>query len=251
MIYILCLTLVAAGVIAVLLLAILRYVRRLARTQIGAWALQASLTLQEQERQGREYLGSLLQMNSAELPPSGGWAASADFLIILAEQILMNKPSRVVEFGSGVSTLVALRCLEINGSGELISYDHDATFAKVSAGRAKRMGFDHQVKVANLTSVAGYKGRWYEIEPPSNIDILVVDGPPAAIHPETRGGAGSLFRQLSPNGVILLDDANRGGEMMVVEQWKRENPGMSFLHIDTTKGTTLGRCAPSAPTAQI
>lgn len=223
-----------------LLIANLRYVRRSARLQVDTSALQMSLTSQEQERQGREYLGNLLEIEPASLPPFGGWAASADFLIILAEHILMTKPAVVVEFGSGVSTLVALRCLQLNGTGKLRSFDHDPTFAKVTDGRAERLGFKHHVELADLRAVEGYQGKWYQTEISDPIDLMVVDGPPAAVHPCTRGGAGLLFRNIAPGGAILLDDASRAGELAIVQHWKRTNPDMSFSHIDTMKGTALG-----------
>lgn len=220
----------------VLLIAILRYVRRSAQMQ--GIALN-SATLQEQERQGREYLGNILEMDPASLPPLGGWAASADFLIILAEHIMTTRPKIVVEFGAGVSSLVILRCLQLNGVGELYSYDHDNVFAKITEERIRRVGLNHNIKVSDLKPANDYKGIWYLADVPDNIDLMVVDGPPAALHPEARGGAGSLFHKLNPGGTVLLDDANRPGEKAIVKSWKEKFSGMSFSHIGTSKGTVL------------
>ena len=47
---------------------------------------------------------------------------------------------------------------------------------------------------------------------PTDIDLLIVDGPPWAIHPYVRGAAASLFARIRPGGRVLLDDAARPGE---------------------------------------
>ena len=40
---------------------------------------------------------------------------------------------------------------------------------------------------------------------PTDIDLLIVDGPPWAIHPYVRGAAASLFPRIRPGGRVLLD----------------------------------------------
>lgn len=72
-----------------------------------------------------DYLYRLLKLERGWLPPTRGFAASPDMLVMLAEHILTHKPQHIVELGSGVSTLVIARCLQMNGSGHLISIDQD------------------------------------------------------------------------------------------------------------------------------
>lgn len=233
------LTFVAVCLSATTLLLILRYVRRTAQKQVVEANLRAALSLQEQERQGREYLGSLLQTDISKYPPFGGWSASADFLIIIAEHILTHKPRVVVEFGSGASTLVALRCLELNGVGVLKTFDHDKIFAEVTTARARRLNLRPDIVITSLLPTTGYQGEWYAATKVADIDLLIVDGPPSRIHPETRGGAGSWFENLNSAGIVLLDDASRDGERAIVAQWQREHPDMRFSYVDTTKGTVI------------
>jgi predicted O-methyltransferase YrrM len=194
-----------------------------------------------QQAEGRAYLARLLGLEFGDLPPFGGWAASADFLIILAEHILNEKPDTIVEFGSGVSTIVAARCLQINGRGRLTSYDHDASFAGITRARASRLGLEVDIHVVELGTNPGFDGKWYNVEnPPGRIDLMVVDGPPNTIHAQTRGGAGLVFSRLSAGGIILLDDAQRPGEKAIVERWKRDFPTMNFSYLGTEKGTVIG-----------
>lgn len=234
----------ALAVIAFLLLRIWRTVHWSYRTRMNVESLRNALSHSRQQEEARDYLLRLLQLERGDLPPMGGWAASADFLLILAEHILAHKPQTVVEFGSGVSTLVAARCLQLNGSGRLVSYDHDAVFAGITRQRATRLSLSHDVRpVAVMESTAyGYAGKWYAAEDcPDTVDLIVIDGPPMAFHPETRGAAGpAIFPRLSTQGAILLDDAARPGERAIVERWRKEFPDITFTFIATDKGTVIG-----------
>lgn len=59
-----------------------------------------------------------LDMHDA-LPPMRGWAGSPDFLLKTTEETLRRKPQTVMEFSSGVSTVVLARCLQLNGTGHV------------------------------------------------------------------------------------------------------------------------------------
>ena len=77
-----------------------------------------------------------LQNLSAVLPASDvvpatrGWAASPDLLVLLVDLVVSERPTLVVECGSGASTLwlaLAMRQFEIDG--RIIALDHDPVFA--------------------------------------------------------------------------------------------------------------------------
>ena len=239
--------LLATGLVAALVV-VLMMVRlwRTLRWVHGAVAtdLAPMLANARAQAEARAYLATLLQQPPETLPPMGGWAASADFLVILAETVLARRPETVVEFGSGVSTLVAARCLQLNGRGRLLTFDHDAAFAEVTRQRLQRLGLAGEVVAVPLGEPpSGYAGRWYDVaDLPATIDLLVIDGPPKHNHPETRGGAAALFDRLrGPGAVVLLDDAARPGERAVAELWRERHPALAFAFIGTEKGTLIGR----------
>ncbi len=199
------------------------------------------------EDQARPFLAHLLKIEPGALPPFGPWVARADFLTLIVQHILSARPRLVVEFGSGASTLVILRALELNGSGALVSFDHDAGYAEITGQRARLLGLEPDIRVVALGPADPHAGQWYRTgELAGEIDCLVVDGPPRTIHPETREGAAALFDRLGPNGIVFLDDAGRPGEKAIVERWARAHPEIAFRYVATVKGTAIGekRAAP-------
>ena len=190
-------------------------------------------------------LAEVLRVDVADIPPTGGPAASPDFLLLLARAVLTERPETVVEFGSGTSSFVIARCLEINGTGSLLSFDHSPGFAELTRRQLARRNLFPTIEVVPLRapSSPAHCGMWYAADDlPDRIDMIVVDGPPASLHPETRGGAGpATFARLRDGGVVFLDDARRDGERRVVANWRKEHPEIDFTHADTVKGTVVGR----------
>ena len=193
------------------------------------------------------------------LPRPGGWAVATDFLAELVRLIRTRKPQFIVELGSGLSTLIAALALKEVGTGRLISFDHDDAFGRQTQARLRENGLQTiaDVRTARLKQRAGspQAGLWYDVTALADlrdIDMLVVDGPPADIHPEIRGAALTYFwERLAPGGIIVLDDANRKGERSFVQSEMKRLPGMAVEYIDTEKGmVVLTKCSETADVAQ-
>jgi predicted O-methyltransferase YrrM len=149
------------------------------------------------------------------LPATRGWAASPDLLMVLVDLVITKRPSLVVECGSGASTLwiaLALRRFEIDG--RIVSLEHDPVFG----GKTRDLLARHQVldlveiRDAPLESfsIDGDDYSWYAArawEDLKGIDLLFVDGPPAATGHQARyPGLPLLGEALSPVATIVLDD---------------------------------------------
>jgi predicted O-methyltransferase YrrM len=195
-------------------------------------------------RASRDALAARLEIGADALPRLGSWKADTGFLHRIVDAVEEMRPATVVEFGAGASTLVCARALALNGGGRLVSYDQHAPFvAAVRIWLAER-GLEANVLHAPLTqAVPGWPGRWYAAaDLPERIDLLVIDGPPWAIHPFVRGAAETLFDRIAPGGRILLDDAARPGERIVARRWRRMWPGFRFRLVGGgSKGTLIGQ----------
>jgi protein-L-isoaspartate O-methyltransferase len=82
-------------------------------------------------------LNNLLQFKAA-IPPTRSWAASPDLLLLISETVKKNKPSLVVELGSGVSTLVTAK----SGARKVISIDNSEEFG----GKTRELLKEHKVR---------------------------------------------------------------------------------------------------------
>ena len=178
------------------------------------------------------------------LPHLGSWKADTRFLHHIVDAVETLRPANVVELGCGASSLVIARALDRHGGGRLTSYDQHADFVASTSSWIESHGLQADIYTAPLGNPApGWGGHWYQLcDVPATIDLLVIDGPPWAIHPFVRGSAESLFARLTPRATILLDDAARPGEQVVARRWRERWPHIAF-HYDRrgSKGTLIGR----------
>jgi len=199
-------------------------------SRIGNLADQSTRTLENVQRIGASLENEIkqtfrqleaLQNLSAVLPATDvlpatrGWAASPDLLAVLVDLVITDRPALVVECGSGASTLwlaLAMRRFKING--RIIALDHDPVYG----GKTRDFLIRHdvgdlaEVRDAPLESVRldGQAYSWYARrawDDLTGIDLLFVDGPPAATGHQARYPALPLLgKSLSPVATVVLDD---------------------------------------------
>jgi predicted O-methyltransferase YrrM len=171
-------------------------------------------------------LRSLLRPR-APMPPSRGWAAAPTSILEYVKHILERKPSTVVECGSGVSSVWAGYALESIGAGRCVALEHDPEYAEATRRELERHGLTAwvDVRTAPLRRVAVGEREydWYDVSCVSDlhdIDVVFVDGPPAATGRVARYPAMPLLRdRCTSDAVLILDDAARPEEKEILEMW--------------------------------
>jgi predicted O-methyltransferase YrrM len=162
------------------------------------------------------------------MPPTRGWAASPDLLMVLVDLVITKRPSLVVECGSGASTLwmaLAMRRFEIDG--RIVSLEHDPVFGSKTRDFLARHKVLDLVEIRDAPlesfSVDGENYSWYATrawEDLKGIDLLFVDGPPAATGHQARYPALPLLSEsLSPVATIVLDDLIVPDMQAVLRLW--------------------------------
>ena len=180
-----------------------------------------------------------LQNLSAVLPPSDvlpatrGWAASPDLLMVLVDLVVTERPSLVVECGSGASTLwlaLAMRRFEIDG--RIVALDHDPVFGAKTRDLLARHNVRDLAEVRDAPlesfSLDGETYSWYARrawEDLKGIDLLFVDGPPATTGHQARYPALPLLGGLlSPVATAVLDDLVVPDMQNVLRLWLETYP---------------------------
>jgi predicted O-methyltransferase YrrM len=162
------------------------------------------------------------------LPATRGWAASPDLLVVLVDLVITERPSLVVECGSGASTLWLALAMRRSGiDGRVIALEHDPVFG----GKTRDFLARHdlldlaEVRDAPLEgfSLDGQAYSWYARrawEDLTGIDLLFVDGPPTATGHQARYPALPLLSgSMSPVAAVVLDDLIVPDMQKVLRLW--------------------------------
>lgn len=178
------------------------------------------------------------------LPPLRGWAASPDFLLLIAEHAHRYQPQTIVECSSGSSTIVLAQCSKQNGSGHVFSLEHDAVYAEKTRQELAKQGLQDWATVIDAPLIdhviGGKTYRWYTLSETiqaKNMDMLIIDGPPGMLNACARYPAGPLLMsRLNPGAAVFLDDADRPDERQIVKDWQSEFPNLRVAHHPCEKG---------------
>ena len=180
----------------------------------------------------------------APMPSSGGFALNPTDLLDLLHLIRTRRPRLVLELGSGTSSVWIGYALEQCG-GRLISLDHDAAYAEKTRAALAAHGLTGvaEVRDAPLRPVVldGRAFPWYDVDAVADVtdvDLLVIDGPPEKTGPDARYPAMRVLEgRLADAATVLFDDAHRQDEQAALRKWVETIEGL------TQEGETLGRHA--------
>jgi hypothetical protein len=165
--------------------------------------------------------------NLKYMPVTRGWAGSPDFLNKIVGIILKQKPRFVLEASSGVSSVLIGLALKMNNLGKSLSLEHDISYAETSRNNILINEVEDISIVINCPLndylIDGVTWKWYETREmifADKIDLLIIDGPPRTTQNLARYPAiPLLYKYFSDNVIILLDDANRPDEILIVKKW--------------------------------
>lgn len=221
--------------------------------------------LQVENYQHYRQIEALMSLNATldlryALPPLRLWSISPDFGLLLAEQVKRQQPNRVLELGSGASTLVVAYALQALGQGKLISVEHNEEFVQRTRRELDKHGLSDWVTLihAPLTDVTDDEStyRWYDIPDEldlDGIDMLIVDGPPVEGQKLVRYPAlPMLFEHLAEDALVVVDDYLRPDEHRAVNRWLDEFDLETVETIANEKGAAiLRRTAPVVEEATV
>ncbi|MBJ7471418.1 MAG: class I SAM-dependent methyltransferase [Solirubrobacteraceae bacterium] len=170
-------------------------------------------------------LGQLAALPGPFLPWTDYSMRPSAIVAVLTDVLLAGR-QRVVELGSGNSTVYLARLARQHGlTVQITTVDHDAQWADATGAALAREQLSAFVDVVH----APLKDGWYDraaLPTQSEVDLLVIDGPPA-FQPGmglAREPALDHFAPLLTRGAtVVLDDAHRPGEQQVLAAWSERH----------------------------
>ena len=182
------------------------------------------------------------------VPSTGGFAMDAQALAHLVSLVEERRPQRILELGSGTSSLWLGYLCRSFGS-KLVTIDHLDEYIELTRNALTRHHLNEQVETRlaplELVQLQGTDYNWYAVEALeglSELDMVLVDGPPAATGEMARYPALPLIiDRLAPNATIILDDAHRKDEANIVASWIRAYPNFCEIERGTSRLAVLER----------
>ena len=157
-------------------------------------------------------------------------------LNFIINEIFINARNNIIEFGSGISTIIIGRVLQhIQGNQKLLSFEHDKEWHEFISSKLKDEQLDDFVEILYAPLVKSdfqdLGMKWYDKSIVTNsisnynpFDLLIVDGPPAYQKENFYSrmiALPSIVDRLSSNYCIILDDALRKGEKYAIKEWEK------------------------------
>jgi predicted O-methyltransferase YrrM len=203
------------------------------------------------ERCQTEHLRAVTVLSNALSGPAVYWSAEAlapESLHLILHLARCLRVRKVLELGSGISTLYIANLLKSLGGGTVDSFDHEERWARQTEANL----VDHALRdsarigVAPLvaTDMRSESVLWYGLPPfPAGppYDLIIVDGPPASpARPHARLPALYKLRHvMGDRTVLVLDDVNRDWEAEVASRWERDFPDLRFRRLGVGEGLLI------------
>jgi hypothetical protein len=174
-------------------------------------------------------------------------------MVNILNDIVLNNHGNIIEFGSGLSTIMMARLIQKNKlDGKILSVDHHKGWVSIleSIIEKEELGSTIELVYAPLKETSFGEGniQWYDPElldgyiGNRKFDLVIIDGPPAWEKGKEMARYPALpyiIGKLNSNFSIYLDDANRSGEQSILQQWTKDYS----LEFKITGGTLACYCS--------
>ena len=177
------------------------------------------------------------------LPVTEHWSAAPDFLKIISDYCLENKPEIIVECSSGSSSLVLAQCCQLNQVGHVYSLENGEEFVTQIIQQLDDFMLLEYCDVIHAplqdVQLSSENFQWYVLDnlPAVEIDLLVINGPPGFLQKHSRYPALPILNErLGEHCAVFLDDAAREDEQELVRRWLKAYPEFQAEYIENERG---------------
>jgi hypothetical protein len=167
--------------------------------------------------------------------PITKWSISPKEVLHICNDIVINKRTSIIEFGSGFSTFCIAQLLKNNQiNASFVTVENDAEWACELKEILLKMNLEKFVEIvlSPITNVNDSISReeqrtWYDskvlkesLKDILAFDLVIVDGPIGTTTPYARYSAIPFLKEkLSDEFSVFLDDTNRADEIEIINDW--------------------------------
>lgn len=179
-------------------------------------------------------------------------------LHILVNDIVINGRESIIEFGSGISTIIFGRLCKINKlNAKLYSIDDNEGWYTIMKDKIKDENLEDYITLiyAPLTDVtinlpSAHSLKWYNTQilnrelGDKTFDMALTDGPMAYLKEIERSRYPALpylKDRLRENYSIFLHDSNREGEISIIKDWQKVLDTANIRFTEKLAGFIVGR----------
>lgn len=185
----------------------------------------------------------------------GGWALDATTLNFLEQEISIHRPNIIVEFGSGISTvLLTSYMLSLHQDSNrvyVVSVEQDAKYAEQTRRKLAIAGIEQNAVVLYAPLIehdVENQNYWcYNVDKhilaqylDRPVNMLLIDGPSGG-GLNRFGTLTMVFDMLSPEARFYMDDAYRQYETRVGQLWSQHLPVNILGVVLIGKGILVGK----------
>lgn len=149
-----------------------------------------------------------------------GFSAQTDYLESCINYTL-NSNGLIVECGSGLTSILIGFIAKKQGR-KIISFEHIDYWAQKIKGELERNNLTNNILLSReLVNYGNYD--WYNVNEINigMVGLCICDAPPGNTLGGRRGFFNIFRNQLQSDSIILLDDANREDEQIMIKEWQR------------------------------
>ncbi|WP_149025864.1 class I SAM-dependent methyltransferase [Polaribacter sp. BM10] len=158
-------------------------------------------------------------------------------ILHILNDILFNDRKQILEFGSGISTIIISRFIKINNlETKILSFDNNEGWLKIISKELEKYNCSESVNLVhselskhNKVTYKKYNNEyWYDLNEVNKnintltkkIDLVIVDGPSTDTSNYVRYTAIPVINEmLSKSYCIFLDDTKRPYEKEILLEW--------------------------------
>lgn len=157
-------------------------------------------------------------------------------LSVILNDIVINERKTIIEFGSGISTIIIAMLIKKNHleNVNFTSVEHDINWFNAMQTILLKRNLSDYVNLINAdlvdSNISINNNKWYDQEvllevlknKSLKVDCLIVDGPPAyyaEVALSRYPALPFLLPFMNEKCSIFLDDTNRKGEQIILEKW--------------------------------